>query len=101
MHNLHDMQLAYDASINLLFFFFPLMYGSVNVIDGEKEERIMITGLHTVVDIFCVSCGSIVGWKYVRYSLKLWFLYLYSVVLITKGDCIEVFILVINSGSCT
>ncbi|KAK9920434.1 hypothetical protein M0R45_028989 [Rubus argutus] len=36
----------------------------VNVIDGEKEERIMITGLHTVVDIFCVSCGSIVGWKY-------------------------------------
>ncbi|XP_050382064.1 protein yippee-like [Argentina anserina] len=36
----------------------------VNVTDGEKEERIMITGLHTVVDIFCVSCGSIVGWKY-------------------------------------
>lgn len=65
-------------------FFFPLMYGSVNVIDGEKEERIMITGLHTVVDIFCVSCGSIVGWKYVRYSLKLWFLYLYSVVLSPK-----------------
>ncbi|XP_004492429.1 protein yippee-like At3g08990 isoform X2 [Cicer arietinum] len=36
----------------------------VNVIDGEIEERMMITGLHTVVDIFCVSCGSIVGWKY-------------------------------------
>ncbi|XP_004305129.1 PREDICTED: protein yippee-like [Fragaria vesca subsp. vesca] len=36
----------------------------VNVTDGEKEERIMITGLHTVVDIFCVSCGSVVGWKY-------------------------------------
>ncbi|MED6173619.1 hypothetical protein PIB30_061326 [Stylosanthes scabra] len=36
----------------------------VNVTVGEKEERMMITGLHTVVDIFCVACGSIVGWKY-------------------------------------
>jgi len=25
----------------------------------------MMTGKHTVADIFCVSCGSIVGWKYV------------------------------------
>ncbi|XP_004246327.1 protein yippee-like [Solanum lycopersicum] len=36
----------------------------VNVTLGEKEERMMITGMHTVVDIFCVGCGSIVGWKY-------------------------------------
>ncbi|XP_075510232.1 protein yippee-like At3g08990 [Primulina tabacum] len=36
----------------------------VNVTVGEKEERVMITGLHTVVDVFCVGCGSIVGWKY-------------------------------------
>ncbi|XP_021741596.1 protein yippee-like At3g08990 [Chenopodium quinoa] len=36
----------------------------VNVTVGEKEERLMLTGLHTVVDIFCVGCGSIVGWKY-------------------------------------
>ncbi|KAK6935732.1 Yippee/Mis18/Cereblon [Dillenia turbinata] len=36
----------------------------VNVSLGEKEERMMTTGLHTVADIFCVSCGSIVGWKY-------------------------------------
>ncbi|KAJ7961250.1 Protein yippee-like [Quillaja saponaria] len=36
----------------------------VNVTVGEKEERPMITGVHTVVDIFCVACGSIVGWKY-------------------------------------
>ncbi|XP_041027651.1 protein yippee-like isoform X1 [Juglans microcarpa x Juglans regia] len=36
----------------------------VNVTVGEKEERLMITGLHTVVDIFCVGCGSLVGWKY-------------------------------------
>ncbi|KAJ6718032.1 PROTEIN YIPPEE-LIKE CG15309-RELATED [Salix purpurea] len=37
----------------------------VNVFAGEKEDRSMITGLHTVADIFCVGCGSIVGWKYV------------------------------------
>ncbi|XWS65860.1 hypothetical protein CRYUN_Cryun05aG0150100 [Craigia yunnanensis] len=36
----------------------------VNVSAGEKEDRLMMTGLHTVVDIFCVGCGSIVGWKY-------------------------------------
>ncbi|GAY40411.1 hypothetical protein CUMW_051720 [Citrus unshiu] len=37
---------------------------SVNVSVGEKEERLMMTGMHTVADIFCVGCGSIVGWKY-------------------------------------
>ncbi|XP_047252138.1 protein yippee-like isoform X2 [Capsicum annuum] len=36
----------------------------VNVTLGEKEERMMLTGMHSVVDIFCVGCGSIVGWKY-------------------------------------
>nr|XP_029117590.1 protein yippee-like isoform X5 [Elaeis guineensis] len=36
----------------------------VNVTVGLKEERMMMTGLHTVSDIFCVGCGSIVGWKY-------------------------------------
>ncbi|KAI4372939.1 hypothetical protein MLD38_011118 [Melastoma candidum] len=36
----------------------------VNVTIGPKEERMMTTGLHTVADIFCVSCGSIVGWTY-------------------------------------
>ncbi|KAL5721084.1 hypothetical protein ACHQM5_013690 [Ranunculus cassubicifolius] len=36
----------------------------VNVTVGEKEERMMITGWHTVGDIFCVGCGSLVGWKY-------------------------------------
>ncbi|KAL6533114.1 hypothetical protein OROMI_027226 [Orobanche minor] len=36
----------------------------VNVTLGEKEERMMMTGAHTVADIFCVQCGSIVGWKY-------------------------------------
>ena len=38
----------------------------MNVSVGEMEDRPMMTGLHTVADIFCVGCGSIVGWKYVR-----------------------------------
>ena len=37
----------------------------VNVTVGLNEERMMMTGMHTVADIFCVGCGSIVGWKYV------------------------------------
>ncbi|GJY50276.1 yippee-like protein [Tanacetum coccineum] len=36
----------------------------VNVTIGVKEDRLMMTGLHTVADIFCVKCGSIVGWTY-------------------------------------
>ena len=40
----------------------------MNVSIGEKEERNMMTGMHIVADIFCVGCGSIVGWKYVRFG---------------------------------
>ncbi|KAL1544770.1 protein yippee-like [Salvia divinorum] len=35
-----------------------------NVTLGEKEERLMMTGAHTVADIYCVQCCSILGWKY-------------------------------------
>ncbi|KAG2546695.1 protein yippee-like [Panicum virgatum] len=41
-----------------------LFHKVVNVTPGVKEDRMMITGMHTVSDIFCVCCGSIVGWKY-------------------------------------
>lgn len=46
----------YSASV-LLF--------RVNVTAGPIEERMMLSGIHTVTDIFCVCCGQIVGWKYV------------------------------------
>nr|XP_025885787.1 protein yippee-like [Solanum lycopersicum] len=36
----------------------------VNVTSGEIENRMMMTGMHTVADIFCVCCGSSAGWKY-------------------------------------
>mmetsp|Transcript_10104 Transcript_10104/g.30870 ORF Transcript_10104/g.30870 Transcript_10104/m.30870 type:complete len:114 (+) Transcript_10104:152-493(+) len=38
----------------------------VNVGVGDKEERMLITGLHTVADIFCNVCLSVLGWKYLE-----------------------------------
>ncbi|OJT15988.1 Protein yippee-like [Trametes pubescens] len=37
---------------------------SVNVIEGEPNDRQMTTGNHTVRDIYCVKCGQTLGWKY-------------------------------------
>ena len=42
----------------------------VNVNVGEKDDREMTTGMHTVCDIFCVACGSILGWKYLAAAEK-------------------------------
>ncbi|CAM8931635.1 unnamed protein product [Rhodiola kirilowii] len=36
-----------------------------NVWTGEPETRKMTSGYHTVVDIFCVGCGDLMGWRYV------------------------------------
>ncbi|XP_031498650.1 protein yippee-like At5g53940 [Nymphaea colorata] len=41
-----------------------LFNNAVNIIVGDQEERLMISGMHTVADIFCCCCGQIVGWKY-------------------------------------
>ncbi|WZZ77832.1 hypothetical protein YC2023_098404 [Brassica napus] len=35
-----------------------------NVYAEKKENRMMMTGLHTVADIYFVKCGSYVGWRY-------------------------------------
>ena len=45
-----------------------MMVTRVNVKTGTKEERLLITGLHTVADISCISCHTVLGWKYVRCS---------------------------------
>ncbi|KAI9219205.1 yippee zinc-binding/DNA-binding /Mis18, centromere assembly-domain-containing protein [Blastocladiella britannica] len=37
----------------------------VNVTLGEREDRQMTTGLHTVRDVLCIGCGLIVGWTYI------------------------------------
>ncbi|XAR66490.1 hypothetical protein NMG60_11012753 [Bertholletia excelsa] len=38
---------------------------AVNITVGPVEERMMISGMHTVSDIFCCGCGQILGWKYI------------------------------------
>ncbi|OWM81422.1 protein yippee-like At5g53940 [Punica granatum] len=37
---------------------------AVNITLGTLEERVMLSGLHTVGDVFCCCCGQILGWKY-------------------------------------
>ncbi|KAI4311427.1 hypothetical protein MLD38_036326 [Melastoma candidum] len=39
---------------------------AANLVEGPKEDRILITGLHTVSDVFCIDCGENLGWKYER-----------------------------------
>ncbi|XP_030804867.1 protein yippee-like 4 [Camarhynchus parvulus] len=36
----------------------------VNVGCGPAEQRLLLTGLHSVADIFCQSCKTTLGWKY-------------------------------------
>ncbi|XP_018619982.1 protein yippee-like 3 [Scleropages formosus] len=36
----------------------------VNVGCGPAEERVLLTGLHAVADIYCESCHTTLGWKY-------------------------------------
>ncbi len=36
----------------------------VNIDAGEPEKRNMTTGAHTVRDISCRQCGTLVGWRY-------------------------------------
>lgn len=41
------------------------LFGSVvNVNIGPKEDRMLMTGLHTVSDVFCGGCSSLLGWTY-------------------------------------
>ncbi|KAL9931466.1 hypothetical protein V8E36_009631 [Tilletia maclaganii] len=36
----------------------------VNLTLGEPDDRHMRTGLHTVRDVYCIKCQTVVGWKY-------------------------------------
>lgn len=40
----------------------------VNVGCGPAEERLLLTGLHAVADIYCENCHTTLGWKYVSES---------------------------------
>uniref|UniRef100_A0A158QMK5 Protein yippee-like n=1 Tax=Haemonchus placei TaxID=6290 RepID=A0A158QMK5_HAEPC len=38
----------------------------VNIGTGPAEERVLLTGLHAVADIYCQCCKTTLGWKYSR-----------------------------------
>jgi len=50
----------------------------VNVIEGEPNDRQMTTGNHTVRDIYCCKCGTILGWKYVSIPIPIYFHFRFS-----------------------
>ncbi|KAL2226925.1 UNVERIFIED_CONTAM: Protein yippee-like protein [Sesamum indicum] len=39
---------------------------AMNIVVGVKEDRHLMTGLHTVADISCADCNEVLGWKYER-----------------------------------
>ncbi|NXE55086.1 YPEL1 protein, partial [Casuarius casuarius] len=41
-----------------------LLFCRVNVGCGPAEERVLLTGLHAVADIYCENCKTTLGWKY-------------------------------------
>ncbi|KAI0305622.1 hypothetical protein B0F90DRAFT_1699521 [Multifurca ochricompacta] len=45
-----------------------LMHSAVNVRMGSKEDRPLLTGVHTVADVFCIGCGDRLGWYYHKAS---------------------------------
>ncbi|KAK4362890.1 hypothetical protein RND71_018131 [Anisodus tanguticus] len=38
----------------------------MNIVVGAKEDRTLMTGLHTVADVHCGDCNEVLGWKYER-----------------------------------
>lgn len=41
-----------------------LLDQAVNVRIGPAEDRVLMTGLHAVCDIFCKRCSTLIGWTY-------------------------------------
>ncbi|KAK1830925.1 yippee-like protein [Podospora conica] len=50
----HDVAAPTSPSADLL-----------NITIGRPETRQLVTGLHSVADIWCAVCGTKIGWKYV------------------------------------
>ncbi|KAJ8555919.1 hypothetical protein K7X08_013415 [Anisodus acutangulus] len=37
---------------------------AMNIVVGHKEDKQLMTGLHTVADVYCSDCRQVLGWKY-------------------------------------
>ncbi|KAH9858460.1 yippee-domain-containing protein [Lenzites betulinus] len=45
-----------------------LMNSAVNLKMGRREDRALLTGVHTVADVFCMGCNDRMGWYYHKAS---------------------------------
>lgn len=39
---------------------------AMNLSAGVPEDRMLITGMHTISDVFCFDCSKPLGWKYLH-----------------------------------
>lgn len=60
LKNFSDMEIRCGENQRIAFYF-----RRVNVGCGPAEERVLLTGLHAVADIYCECCKTTLGWKYV------------------------------------
>ncbi|KAJ6625850.1 hypothetical protein B0H10DRAFT_2161693 [Mycena sp. CBHHK59/15] len=56
------LQVALSCSIWIL------MHSAVNLKLGNREDRSLITGVHTVADVYCLGCNERLGWFYHKAS---------------------------------
>ncbi|KAI8077911.1 yippee zinc-binding/DNA-binding /Mis18, centromere assembly-domain-containing protein [Gilbertella persicaria] len=42
----------------------------INMSRGQREDRMLLTGTHTVADISCQICRSVIGWIYIKAPAK-------------------------------
>lgn len=59
-------------------------FSSVNVCSGPKEDKLLLSGLHVVCDLFCKNCHTVIGWKYVTKS-SFFAYYSYNRIKLTKS----------------
>ncbi|OCH93739.1 yippee-domain-containing protein [Obba rivulosa] len=45
-----------------------LMHSAVNLRMGKREDRPLLTGVHTVADVYCLGCNDRLGWYYHKAS---------------------------------
>ncbi|KIM46874.1 hypothetical protein M413DRAFT_422338 [Hebeloma cylindrosporum] len=41
-----------------------LMQSATNIKLGRKEDRSLLTGIHTVANVYCLGCNERIGWFY-------------------------------------
>ncbi|KAI0675393.1 yippee-domain-containing protein [Trametes maxima] len=45
-----------------------LIHSAVNLKLGRREDRALLTGVHTVADVYCMGCNDRMGWYYHKAS---------------------------------